>query len=99
MMEPLWQWMREWGEACTYARECLPDLSFFVPSEPYSALATIAGVCFIVWRWNDTNIRRILLREAQVEAEFSLPDISTKELTAIVGMARTVAPTSENKAA
>ena len=56
MMEPLWQWVREWGEACTYARECVPDLSFFVPSEPYSALATIAGVCFIVWRWNDTKI-------------------------------------------
>ena len=99
MMEPLWQWVREWGEACTYARECVPDLSFFVPNEPYSALATIAGACFIVWRWNDTKIRRILLRETQVRAEFSLPDISTKELTTIVGMARTVAPTSENKAA
>jgi hypothetical protein len=99
MMEPLWQWVREWGEACTYARECVPDLSFFVPSEPYSALATIASVCFIVWRWNDTKIQQILLREAQVGAEFSLPDISTKELTAIVGMARTVPPTSENKAA
>jgi hypothetical protein len=99
MMEPLWQWVREWGEACTYARECVPDLSFFVPKEPYSALAFIAGVCFIAWRWNDTNIRRILLREAQVGTKFSLPEISTKELTAIVGMARTVPPTSENKAA
>ena len=56
MMEPLWQWVREWGEACTYARECVPDLSFFVPNEPYSALACIAGACFIVWRWNDTKI-------------------------------------------
>ena len=99
MMEPLWQWVREWGEACTYARECVPDLSFFVPNEPYSALASIAAVCFIVWWWNDTKIQQILLREAQVGAEFSLPDISTKELTAIVGMARTVPPTSENKAA
>ncbi len=99
MMEPLWQWVREWDEACTYARECVPDLSFFVPHEPYSALASIAGACFIVWRWNDTKIRRILLREAQVGAEFGLPDISTKELTAIVGIARAVPPTSENKAA
>jgi hypothetical protein len=56
-------------------------------------------VCFIVWWWNDTKIRRILLREAQARAKFSLPDISTKELTAIVEMARTVPPTSENKAA
>jgi hypothetical protein len=99
MMEPLWQWVREWGEACTYARECVPDLSFFAPHEPYSALASIAGACFIVWWWNDTKIRRILRREAQVGAKFSLPDISTKELTAIVGMARTVPPPSENKAA
>ncbi len=99
MMEPLWQWLREWGEACTYARECVPDLSFFVPGEPYSALACIAGVCFIVWRWNDTNIRRIRLREAQVGTKFSAPDISTKELTAIVDMARTAPPASENKAA
>jgi hypothetical protein len=98
MMEPLWQWVREWGEACTYARECLPDLSFFIPNEPYSALACIAGVCFIAWRWNNTNIRRILLREAQVGMKV-LPEISTKELTAIVGKARTVPPTSENKAA
>ena len=99
MMEPLWQWVREWGEACTYARECDPDLSFFVPGEPYSALACIAGVCFIVWWRNDNKIRRINLREAQVGAKPSLPEISTKELTAIVGMARTAAPTSENKAA
>ncbi len=99
MMEPLWQWVQDWGDACTYARECVPDLSFFVPNEPYSALASIAGACFIVWSWNDTKIRRILISEAQVGAKFSLPDIPTKELTAIVGMARTVPPTSENKAA
>ena len=98
MMEPLWQWVREWGEACTYARECNPDLSYFVPKEPYSALACIAGVCFIAWRWNNTKIRRILLREAQVGAKV-LPEVSTKELTAIVGMARTAPTTSENKAA
>ena len=97
-MEPLWQWVREWGEACTYARECVPDLSFFIPNEPYSALASIAGVCFIAWRWNNAKIQRILLREAQAGAKV-LPEVSTKELAAIVGIARTVIPKSENKAA
>ena len=99
MMKSLWQWVQDWGDACTYARECVPDLSFLVPNEPYSALASIAAVCFIVWWWNDGKIRRILLREAQVGEKFSLPDIPTKGLNAMVGMARTVAPASENKAA
>ena len=99
MMESLLQWVRDWDEACTYARECLPDLSFFVPSEPYSALATISGVCFIVWRWNDTKIRRILLREAHFGAKHNLPDIPTKELTAIIGAARSLPATSEHQAA
>jgi hypothetical protein len=99
MMESLWQWARDWDEACTYARECVPDLSFFVPKEPYSALASIAGVCFAVWWWNDAKIRRILLREAQIGAKFSLTDIPTKELTAFVEMARTTPSTSETKAA
>jgi hypothetical protein len=99
MMESFWQWVQDWGDACTYARECVPDLSFFIPNEPYSALASIAAACFVVWWWNDTKIRRILRREARFGAKSGLPDISTKELTAIVGMARTVPPASEHKAA
>ena len=98
MMESLWQWARDWDEACTYARECVPDLSFFVPNEPYSALASIAAVCFIVWWWNDRKISGILAREAQVGGEVRLrhPNQGTDR---IVGMARTAPPTSENKAA
>jgi hypothetical protein len=99
MMESLSQWVREWGEACTYARECVPDLSFFLPSEPYSALAAIAGACFVAWRWNETRLRPLLLREAQAATMFDVPDAPTKELTAILGMARTVPPAAENKAA
>jgi len=98
-MDSLRQWVQDWTEACTYARECVPDLSLFVPTEPYSALASIAGVCFVIWWWNDRKIKQILLREIQPGAERAAAAARNGGLNAILDKARTVPPTPENKAA
>ena len=98
-MDSFRQWVQDWTEACTYARECVPDLSFFVPTEPYSALASIAGACFVIWWWNDRKIKQILLRELQLGAGRGASAAQIGGLSAILDKARTVPPAPENKAA
>jgi hypothetical protein len=98
-MESFGQWFQDWAEACSYAQECVPDLSALAPREPYSALASIAGVCFVIWWWNETKIRQILLREAAVATGCDVPAVRTDELNVILDRARTVPPAGENKAA
>jgi VIT1/CCC1 family predicted Fe2+/Mn2+ transporter len=52
-MDSIKQWFRDWSDACQYAKECVPDLSFLIPREPLSALVSIVVVCFILWWWNE----------------------------------------------
>lgn len=55
-MESIKLWFQDWSDACEYAKECVPDLSFVAPGEPFTALASIAAVCFLVWRWNERTV-------------------------------------------
>lgn len=58
-MESVKQWFQDWSDACEYAKECVPDFSFLVPQEPYSALGAVAVMCLLVWWRNETQIRRL----------------------------------------
>ncbi|AZG77631.1 hypothetical protein [Methylocystis rosea] len=73
-MEAVKQWFQDWSDACEYAKECAPDFSFlksFAIGEPYTALISIAGVCWLVWALNERAIKRkaARLRAKAVKAE------------------------------
>lgn len=60
-MESIRQWFQDWSDACEYAKECAPDLSFLSSlafGEPYTALLSIAGACFLLWAWNERGVAR-----------------------------------------
>ena len=60
-MESVKQWFQDWSDACEYAKECAPDFSFlssFAFGEPYTALISIAGVCWLLWALNERAIKR-----------------------------------------
>lgn len=58
MMEGIKQYLQDWSDACEYANECAPDLSFFGNGEPFTALLFIAAVCGAAWAINEARIRR-----------------------------------------
>jgi len=70
-MEAIKQWLQDWSDACEYAKECWPDFSTF-PSfsigEPYTALLSIAGLCLLVWAWNERSLRRDPMRRLAAAA-------------------------------
>ncbi|HEY8124900.1 MAG TPA: hypothetical protein VIF88_05725 [Methylocystis sp.] len=60
-MESVKQWFQDWSDACEYAKECAPDFSFlksFAFGEPYTALISIAGVCWLLWAVNERANKR-----------------------------------------
>lgn len=60
-MESVRQWFQDWSDACEYAKECVPDVSFlwsFSLGEPYTALLSILGACWLLWAFNERSIRR-----------------------------------------
>jgi hypothetical protein len=59
-MESFRTWLQDWSDACEYAKECAPDLSFLAPHEPYTALAAIAAACLFVWWWNEKRINPLV---------------------------------------
>lgn len=71
-MESVKQWFQDWSDACEYAKECAPDFSFlksFAFGEPYTALISIAGVCWLVWAVNErANKRKAALLQARAAA-------------------------------
>jgi hypothetical protein len=96
MMESVKQWFRDWSDACEYANECVPDLSFLAPREPYTALVGIAAVCFLIWRLNETRIAR---RRAGAASKSACTP-SAAELGRLLGeMRRTREPAPERRAA
>jgi len=74
------------GEACTYARECVPDLSFLSPTNPIRRSRASPRVLhrLVVERYEDSadsSSRGSSWREVQPSRHLN------KELTAIVGWA------------
>ncbi|WP_166142956.1 hypothetical protein [Methylosinus sp. RM1] len=55
-MESIKTWFQDWSDACEFAKECAPDLSF-LPGEPFTALFAVAVSCFLVWWWNERSLR------------------------------------------
>lgn len=93
-MESISNWFQDWSDACVYAKECAPDLSF-LPGEPFTALASIAAVCALVWWWNEKSLRASAL---VTPAEAELPTAYT-ELTAALDRARSFVSAPQKKAA
>lgn len=64
MFESIKQYLQDWSDACEYAAECWPDTPFGNLNqahigEPYTALATIAIVCFLVWVANERRLAKV----------------------------------------
>ncbi len=58
MLESVRQYLQDWSDACEYANECAPDLSFLGNGEPFTALLFIAAVCCLVYAVNESRIHR-----------------------------------------
>jgi hypothetical protein len=56
-METIRNWFQDWSDACEYANECAPDLSFLMPTEPFISLFAITAACFACWALTESRIR------------------------------------------
>lgn len=86
-MESIKLWFQDWSDACEYAKECVPDLSFVTPGEPFSALASIAAVCFALWWWNERKAVAARHSESIVP---TVEDSSYGEFDRLLDRARTL---------
>ena len=73
MLDSVRQYFQDWSDACEYAKECAPDLSFLGNGEPFTALLFISAVCGIVFAINEARIKRR-----------ALPHATTGDLKALV---------------
>jgi len=58
MLESVRQYFQDWSDACEYANECAPDLSFLGNGEPFTALLFVAAACYLAWAVNEARIQR-----------------------------------------
>lgn len=72
MLESVRQYFQDWSDACEYAKECAPDLSFLGNGEPFTALLFIGVVCYLVYAINEARIK-----------SRALPHAATGELKAL----------------
>jgi hypothetical protein len=73
-MQPIMQWFQDWSDACEYARECAPDLSFFTLREPYSALLSIALGAALLWLLNEPRAKAVhKIAQTLDDAAYSAP--------------------------
>lgn len=84
-MESVKQWFQDWSDACEYAKECAPDLSFlsaFRIGEPYLALLAVAGVCWLLWAVNERGIkRRAACLQSAAQAQSGALDGALQDMT------------------
>ncbi len=57
MFESVRRYLQDWSDACEYANECAPDLSFLGNGEPFTALLFIAAVCSLAWAAADNALQ------------------------------------------
>jgi hypothetical protein len=79
-MNAITQWFQDWSDACEYAGECWPDLSFATFGEPYTALLGIGCLCAGLWWFNE---RRIRARRARQPRALSASTTTNQETLAI----------------
>lgn len=91
-MESVRQWFQDWSDACEYANECVPDFSFLssftlgAPAEPYTALLSILGACWLLWALNERSIRRSAARRqhmTRAAASAGALDAALQEMKAL----------------
>jgi hypothetical protein len=63
LMESARTWLQDWSDACEYAKECWPDLSFATHSEPWAAFVAIGALCCFLWLLSESGLQRLLLNE------------------------------------
>ena len=100
-MEAYVRWYQDWADACVYAQECIPDVSFLYPKEPYSALVCIAAMSFAVWWRNERCLKKMRFNESKMREpkEVEVRAVSATPLNAIVEPAKKARSVSQNEAA
>lgn len=93
MLESVRQYFQDWSDACVYANECAPDLSFLGNGEPFTALLFISAVCYLAWAVNEARIQR------RGVAKAAAPAPSAKELQTVVAQMQQSRPGAEKLAA
>lgn len=78
MLESVRQYLQDWSDACEYANECAPDLSFLGNGEPFTALLFIGAVCYLIWAINEARIHR------RADALAGAAGLAQSELMAVV---------------
>lgn len=94
MLEPVRQYLQDWSDACEYANECAPDLSFLGNGEPFTALLFIAALCYLAWAVNEARIQR--RGQARTAASSAQP---APELKPVVAQMQQAKPAQEKLAA
>jgi hypothetical protein len=69
MLESVRQYLQDWSDACEYANECAPDLSFLGNGEPFTALLFVAALCYLAWAVNEAGIKRRVVARPVVAAK------------------------------
>ncbi len=98
-MESLGIWYQNWAEACSYAQECVPDVSFTFLGEPYSALGSLAGILSVVWWRNEKKLQKLLLAESHRASQEDTSTMRRNELAVTVDQLRTTPVARESEAA
>lgn len=94
MLESVRQYLQDWSDACEYANECAPDLSFFGNGEPFTALLFIAAACYLVYAFNESRIHR------RMQAVSGVAAAAQSDLMSVVEkMKQAPAPAAEKLAA
>lgn len=52
MIETVRTWFHDWSDACEYANECAPDLSFLAQNEPNACLLLTVVIALAFWGFN-----------------------------------------------
>lgn len=47
------EYLKDWNEACVYAKECLPPFAYDITREPFSAILLFAGLSLAIYLVNE----------------------------------------------
>lgn len=94
-MDLIKHFFQDASNACAYANECAPDLSFLKPTEPFTALFAIAALCYLLWAWNERRIAR----RASPQTLEQLAASDTSQLKETLGVIRNSSESRQKLAA
>ena len=97
-MESVVNWFQDWSDACQYAKECVPDLSFIAVREPWSAFAAITAACFLIWWTNERRLKALLRKERRFAGRAYAAQPGQLELT-LEEMKSALSPSAQKQAA